>query len=112
MTADDVVAVDSPLFLLMSPTPCWKCNADNLVIALASKRVRCSDPYANEGDVPILLSNIEKMPKEIREKVKPMLEQMAPAKNRGASSEEENSEESSSLLEQKAPPAPLRKEAF
>src|SRR5947208_950874 len=65
MTADDVVAVDSPLFLLMSPTPCWKCNADNLVIALASKRVRCSDPYANEGDVPILLSNIEKMPKEI-----------------------------------------------
>ena len=54
----------------------------------------------------------EKMPKEIREKVKPMLEQMAPAKNRGASSEEENSEESSSLLEQKAPPAPLRKEAF
>jgi hypothetical protein len=49
----------------VSSTPCWKCNADQLVIAIAGSHVRSADPYAKESKLPILLSNIKAMPKKI-----------------------------------------------
>ena len=59
------MTVASPLFLVLSSVPYWKCNADQMVIAIAGSHVRSSDPYASESKLPILLSNIKAMPKEI-----------------------------------------------
>lgn len=62
------LTVGSPIYLLRSVEPCWKCRRPQPVIALATRRLK--DTHIDQLDVgdsaePYLLSNIDQMPAEI-----------------------------------------------
>jgi len=63
---DDIIKVISPIYLLRSFQTCWKCRANQAVIAIATRHLEESDPDAlHEGDEPVVLENIEMMPASI-----------------------------------------------
>ena len=53
--------VSPPLYLIGTKTSCWRCNSRMSVVSLLAPRV-----VGNQGQVCVL-SNIEKMPQEIRQ---------------------------------------------
>src|ERR1051326_1847030 len=69
MSHDNTLKVTSPLYLLRSTSDCWKCGANQNVIALASLAIVEPDAddegsLAEEGK-PVILSNIEEIPEAI-----------------------------------------------
>lgn len=68
---DDTIKVTSPIYLLRSFQSCWKCGANQEVIAIATRHLEESDPNAlHEGDEPVALENIEVMPAPILEYIR------------------------------------------
>lgn len=60
----------APLYLLSGQTSCWKCGADEVVIALVAADVQDEDGWINadhpeEDPEPILLGDITGMPDDI-----------------------------------------------
>ena len=71
MSTDDyTIKVISPIYLLRSSQTCWGCNTNQEVIAIATRHLEESDPDAlHEGDEPVVLEDIQKMPGSILEYV-------------------------------------------
>ena len=69
MTEDSSeTTVGSPLYLIKSFEPCWKCRKEQRVVALASRRLRTADfdtLDAGESSVLYFLINIDQMPQVI-----------------------------------------------
>src|SRR5437899_577716 len=69
MNLENTLQVISPLSLLRSSSDCWRCGANQHVIALATRRV--IEPDLDEEDAlgdedePLILSNIEQFPEAI-----------------------------------------------
>jgi hypothetical protein len=65
---DSLMTVGSPLYLVRSFAECWKCQKEQSVIAIATRRIRTSDfdQLGADGSVePVFLTNIEAMPPAI-----------------------------------------------
>src|SRR5260370_10599388 len=69
MSHENKLKVTSPLYLLRSTSDCWKCGANQDVIALATRRVIEPDVDVEDGlgdeNEPVILSNIEQIPEAI-----------------------------------------------
>ena len=69
MSHENTLKVTSPLYLLRSTSDCWKCGANQDVIALATRRVIEPDVDVEDGlgdeNEPVILSNIEQIPEAI-----------------------------------------------
>ena len=59
--------VTAPIYLLKSRAPCWKCGAEQPVVALACAEWEDDEGVTSEqyGNEPALLANIENMPLEL-----------------------------------------------
>lgn len=64
--SENTIKIASPVYLLRSSEPCWKCGANQEVVALATMRVieDLEEQFEDENE-PIILSNISDMPEEI-----------------------------------------------
>ncbi len=66
---DQRVSVRAPLFLLTAPAECWKCHAEQSVIALGTQYLECDGMIcdtSSPGDSDLLLlSNITEMPEPV-----------------------------------------------
>ncbi len=70
---ENMTKIASPIYLLRSSEPCWKCGAVQQVIALATMHLFEGDPEADNTeneDEPIILDNIAEMPKEILDHIR------------------------------------------
>lgn len=68
---DDTIKVIAPIYLLRSFQACWKCGANQAVIAIATRHLEETDPDAlHEGDEPVVLESIEMMPAAILEYIR------------------------------------------
>ena len=69
MNDDATTTVRSPLYLVKSFEPCWKCHKEQSVIAIATRHIRTEDfDFLDAGDQgPVFLMNIEAMPQPILE---------------------------------------------
>lgn len=63
----DELEISSPLYLVISNEPCWKCGRSQKVIAIAASGVK--DEFESLGDdsEKLFVTNIEEMPSEIYE---------------------------------------------
>src|SRR5260370_26338973 len=69
MSQENKLKVTSPLYLFRSTSDCWRCGANQDVIALATRRVIEPDvdeeDSLGEEDEPVILNNIGQIPEAI-----------------------------------------------
>lgn len=63
--------IASPLYLVASQEPCWRCGQTQEVVALAASNVDDGEGFFPPAQLsaPLLLSNIEEMPASVAETV-------------------------------------------
>ena len=64
------ITVGSPIYLLQSTEECWRCHTPQVVVALATHRLRDDDvdtldAAPNSEEEPFLLSDIVELPPEL-----------------------------------------------
>lgn len=63
----DELEISSPLYLVTSSEPCWKCGVPQKVIAIAASAIKDDfEILGGDGDMHFVI-NIEEMPQEIYE---------------------------------------------
>ena len=63
---ENAVIVEGSLYLLTAQYVCWKCRADQRVVALATQQLKDeSSPVENTNDDLVILSDIVQMPAEV-----------------------------------------------
>jgi len=70
---DDLLVVGTPIYLIKSWSPCYKCGSAEPVVALASRNIS-----KVPGDDVCILSNIQEMPEEILRLIQSKLTKASP----------------------------------